>query len=443
MATGDLVNNLDKVVREVRNLGIEENELDVAGLQVGDPKALMKVMEVALLQQSVYLARFLLHEGYTFFLEVPQQFLEVVYRISRAEFSYNPPLSEIQFMKHGHFVESKLIFLYDLMRLAVRKAQELEIVERQDKKHKGVSGTKSIKYFRNTVGKKSSAEEEPHNTVYTPIQLGRKSIDLRLQTSIASNYSADRTRTPNSSAPMSPVSVTSAASAPAAGHTRQFPIRATPDMASKSRSARGDVAAKEVSFIVNTNKAMECWVNASPQKTSSKKDKLLNKHLSPRPRQFGQHQSISLSSEASCKQSISEFEPNGETTSNSVKSSRSSDDIHRKLDLSSPGFQQEGSKEAPKNDMEHIIALLSGIEGRLERLETSVKVMPTCSEFSKTQERLSQLETLISTHKKSGEQISNVACHNDSLDSESIGTFIADIEAKFKGSQDLLGNREY
>lgn len=310
MSTGDLYNNFEKLKSELRLVNLPATDIDLAGLKAGNPVAYLPLIHYILLDDSIHVARFLSERGYQMYHITDRQFLEATFRMIRKEFSYLPALSVDQFLSKG-YAERKLIFLYDVIKLCRRKATELECLRNEmdrkpvvravgvrlqqqqqlgQLKGKGeiakpptplVGGGKRINKGARSPNVSSKAllghDRKDSPGTRQSAKQWRSRIDLTLQTtSLETSGGEGHNHSPTSSGPVSgpgsPVSITSAASAPAGPGYRTAPIRAKPEMlvghtliAPRNHPAQPSLE-NELSLgsMVN-NRAMECWVTSPPQ----------------------------------------------------------------------------------------------------------------------------------------------------------------------------------
>ena len=123
--TGDLKNSVLKLVREAKRMKLE-GTLDPDGLINGETKSHLPVLSQALNSYSLLLAKYLHSKGYELFGKTDSRFLEVVYRMLRDEFNYRPKLTRQQFLTDSAFIERKILFTLDLLKLCQSKHQDLQ-----------------------------------------------------------------------------------------------------------------------------------------------------------------------------------------------------------------------------------------------------------------------------------------------------------------------------
>ena len=123
--TGDLKNSVLKLLREAKRMRLEET-LDPDGLISGETKAHLPILSQALNSYSLPLARYLHSKGYELFGKTDSRFLEVVYRMLRDEFNYRPKLTRLQFLTDSSFIERKILFTLDVLKLCQTKHRDLQ-----------------------------------------------------------------------------------------------------------------------------------------------------------------------------------------------------------------------------------------------------------------------------------------------------------------------------
>jgi centrosomal protein CEP44 len=116
METGDLKNNLGKLLKLVRQMKLTTEDGSVPKFLSGDPKAYLPVLHQAFLHYSLPLSKWLAERGYELYGRNDLRFVESVYRVLRDVFSYKPPLTKEQFLSTG-FAERKLIMSTRILEL--------------------------------------------------------------------------------------------------------------------------------------------------------------------------------------------------------------------------------------------------------------------------------------------------------------------------------------
>ena len=123
--TGDLKNSVLKLVREAKRMKLE-SVLDPDGLISGETKSHLPILSQALNSYSLPLSKYLHSKGYELFGKTDSRFLEVVYRMLRDEFNYRPKITRLQFLADSSFIERKILFTFDLLKLCQSKHRDLQ-----------------------------------------------------------------------------------------------------------------------------------------------------------------------------------------------------------------------------------------------------------------------------------------------------------------------------
>ena len=123
--TGDLKNSVLKLVREAKRMKLE-SVLDPDGLVSGETKSHLPILSQALNSYSLPLSKYLHAKGYELFGKTDSRFLEVVYRMLRDEFNYRPKITRLQFLADSSFIERKILFTFDLLKLCQSKHRDLQ-----------------------------------------------------------------------------------------------------------------------------------------------------------------------------------------------------------------------------------------------------------------------------------------------------------------------------
>ena len=143
MATGDLKNNLRKLISELKRVNHPQADLDIKGIAQGLPKASLPIVHHVFLEYSYSLAQLFAGKGYDLYGKTDLRFMEVVYKVLRDEFGYKPQLTKDQFLAIG-FAERKIIFLCDVLKLMRNKHNGLAPKDTENKKPKNsTSGSKT------------------------------------------------------------------------------------------------------------------------------------------------------------------------------------------------------------------------------------------------------------------------------------------------------------
>lgn len=136
MATGDLKNNLRKLVSELKQVHFPQNELDLKGIAQGVPQAFLPALHHAFLDYSISLAEYFAAKEYDLYGKTDLRFLEAVYKVLRDEFGYKPQVTKEQFLTIG-FAERKIISLCAILKLLRAKHIELNPKNSKSEKAKG------------------------------------------------------------------------------------------------------------------------------------------------------------------------------------------------------------------------------------------------------------------------------------------------------------------
>ena len=124
MTTGDLKNNLRKLVSELKQIHYPQSELDIKGVAQGIPKAFLPIVHHVFLDYSISLAQYFASKEYELYGKTDLRFMETVYKVLRDEFGYKPQLTREQFLTIG-FAERKIIVLCEVVKLLREKHDEL------------------------------------------------------------------------------------------------------------------------------------------------------------------------------------------------------------------------------------------------------------------------------------------------------------------------------
>ena len=133
MATGDVKNNLRKLLTELKRVHYPQyvdsdgsaNGFDFKALANGQPQAFLPILHFVFLDYSYLLAQYLAERDYELYAKTDLRFVEVVYRILRNEFSFKPQLTKEQFLTTG-FAEQKIILLCTILKLCQDKLKHLD-----------------------------------------------------------------------------------------------------------------------------------------------------------------------------------------------------------------------------------------------------------------------------------------------------------------------------
>ncbi|KAI6651992.1 hypothetical protein LOD99_4537 [Oopsacas minuta] len=123
--TGDLKNSVLKLVREAKRMKLD-GVLDPDGLISGETRSHLPILSQALNSYSLPLSKYLHAKGYELFGKTDSRFLEVVYKMLRDEFNYRPKITRLQFLTDSSFIERKILFTFDLLKLCQSKHRDLQ-----------------------------------------------------------------------------------------------------------------------------------------------------------------------------------------------------------------------------------------------------------------------------------------------------------------------------
>ena len=165
MTTGDLKNNLRKLVSELKQVHFPQNELDLKGIAQGIPKAFLPALHHVFLDYSISLAQYFSSKEYELYGKTDLRFLETVYKVLRDEFGYKPHVTKEQFLTIG-FAERKIISLCDILKLLRGKHEEMNPKSSKSDKKKGKS-TQLIS-GENTAKEISSRKSTTASSDYFP-----------------------------------------------------------------------------------------------------------------------------------------------------------------------------------------------------------------------------------------------------------------------------------
>lgn len=136
MATGDLRNNLRKLVFELKQIHYPHCELDLHSVAQGIPKAFLPVLHHVFLDYSISLAQHFASKEYDLYGKTDLRFLETVYKILRDEFGYKPQVTKEQFLAIG-FAERKIITVCAILKLLRGKHNDLRPQNSRSEKKRG------------------------------------------------------------------------------------------------------------------------------------------------------------------------------------------------------------------------------------------------------------------------------------------------------------------
>lgn len=128
MTTGDLKNNLRKLVSELKQIHYPQSELDIKGVAQGVPKAFLPIVHHVFLDYSISLAQYFASKEYELYGKTDLRFMEAVYKVLRDEFGYKPQLTREQFLTIG-FAERKIILICAILKLLREKHDKLNPIK--------------------------------------------------------------------------------------------------------------------------------------------------------------------------------------------------------------------------------------------------------------------------------------------------------------------------
>ncbi|XP_065062636.1 uncharacterized protein LOC135689371 [Rhopilema esculentum] len=142
MTTGDIKNNLQKLVSELKGISYDIATIDFDALVHGIPSAFLPMIHYTFLDYSPHLASYLAKRNYDLYVRTDLRFVETVFKILMKEFSYKPNLKKEQFLALG-FAERKIIFVTDMVRFCREKTKLIS-----SKKNKTTKSSKSLSQSR-------------------------------------------------------------------------------------------------------------------------------------------------------------------------------------------------------------------------------------------------------------------------------------------------------
>lgn len=143
MATGDVKNNLRKLVAELKRLNYPISDLNLKALGLGAPTAFLPILHYIFLDFSVDLTEYFAKD-YELYGKTDLRFVETVYKIMRDIFQYKPQLTREQFLAIG-FAERKIIQVCEILKHCREKCLKLNPKgSKMEKKQPGKLKAKSI-----------------------------------------------------------------------------------------------------------------------------------------------------------------------------------------------------------------------------------------------------------------------------------------------------------
>lgn len=122
MTTGDIKNNIRKLISELKLVSYDCNAIDYDSLVHGIPSSFLPIIHYTFLDYSHHLASYLAKKNYELYARTDLRFIETVYKILMQEFSFKPNLTKEQFLALG-FAERKIILLTNIVRLCREKSK--------------------------------------------------------------------------------------------------------------------------------------------------------------------------------------------------------------------------------------------------------------------------------------------------------------------------------
>ena len=142
MATGDMKNNIRKLIGELRQVSYDINNIDYDAIIHGITSAFLPMMHHIFLDYSPNIASYLTAKNYELYAKTDLRFVETVYKILMKEFSYKPSLTKEQFLALG-FAERKVILLVDIVKFCREKNKAISN-EKKKPVRKGKSSLEKV-----------------------------------------------------------------------------------------------------------------------------------------------------------------------------------------------------------------------------------------------------------------------------------------------------------
>ena len=124
MTTGDIKNNIRKLISELKQVSYDIHAIDYHALIHGIPSAFLPIIHHTLLDYSHDIASYLAKRSYQLYAKNDLRFVETVYKILLQEFSYKPSLTKEQFLALG-FAERKIILITDIVKFCREKNKSI------------------------------------------------------------------------------------------------------------------------------------------------------------------------------------------------------------------------------------------------------------------------------------------------------------------------------
>jgi len=142
MATGDMKNNIRKLIYELKQVSYDINTLDYDAIIHGVTSAFLPMIHHIFLDYSPNIASYLTAKNYELYARTDLRFVETVYKILMKEFSYKPSLTKEQFLALG-FAERKVILLVDIVKFCREKNKAISN-EKKKPVRKGKSSLEKV-----------------------------------------------------------------------------------------------------------------------------------------------------------------------------------------------------------------------------------------------------------------------------------------------------------
>lgn len=151
MATGDMKNNVRKLLSELKKVSFDCQAIDYDALVHGIPSAFLPIMHHVFLDYSHDLASYFSNKNYELYASTDLRFMESIYKILMQEFSYKPNLTKEQFLALG-FAERKIILLTKLVQFCREKNASICAARRKKSLNriKSSNGSRKISHKSST-----------------------------------------------------------------------------------------------------------------------------------------------------------------------------------------------------------------------------------------------------------------------------------------------------
>ncbi|XP_052795755.1 uncharacterized protein LOC128228472 [Mya arenaria] len=149
MATGDLLNNIRKMRKKLKDMKYME-DINISGISEGTATAYLPLYHFAFTSYCPAVAELILSKDIELFGKTDARFMEAAYKVLRDIFSYKPPLTKEQFFGKG-FIERKVIMCTDILDLVKQKALQLNPASKKTSLKTGVRQS-SAQTSRSSIG---------------------------------------------------------------------------------------------------------------------------------------------------------------------------------------------------------------------------------------------------------------------------------------------------